>query len=193
LSSSIQKQLEEVRHQINQVKLLKALKQVENIIKTKDLKKEEKLTTLVLKGEILFQLGEFEEALEVADGVTNSLSGKEPLIINLDAIILKLYVKLFLFRYDDLPALIKEGERLLKRINNLSDKKVAKYKSIFALAKCSQMTIKERDYEKALEFAQEALKQAEISEDKSTIILAQLITWLPYLLAGKTPSPHPKK
>lgn len=149
------------------------------------MKNEEKLATLVIKGEILFQLGEFEEALEVLDGVTNSLSGKEPLIINLDAIILKLYAKLFLFRYDDFPALIKEGERLLKRINNLSDKKVAKYKSIFVLAKYSQMAIKERDYEKVLEFAQEALKQAEISEDKSTIIMAQMAMIRPYLFAGK--------
>jgi tetratricopeptide (TPR) repeat protein len=185
LSSTIQKQLEEIKELIRQDKLQKSLKLINNILKDKKLEKEEKLATLNVKGEILFYLGEDEEASEVIDGVIDSLTNKEPFIAYLDAINCKLATNTAQTKFDDHPTLIREGENLLKKIKNISEKKIAKYKSQLKFFKLQQIALVEKDYGKLMEIAQEALKHAEMSEDKSTIIWAQAYMGLPFIYLGK--------
>lgn len=184
MSSTFDKQLQEIDQLIVYGKFKEAEEIITKAIKKKDISKEEELRFLVYKSELELYFGNYDESIQLADYILkNSKEIDNPLLI-VDALTWKVACSFLNGKTKVSNKSFEDGLKQLSKITNLPAKDVAKRKSrllfwqVFAILYLG-------NFEKGLELASEALSFAEISGYKNLISRSFLVMGECYYMLGR--------
>ncbi|NHJ40546.1 MAG: tetratricopeptide repeat protein, partial [Asgard group archaeon] len=177
VSSNTKKQLEEVKQHIIHGRFQEGLKIIEAILKKKDISKEDKLAFLIFKAEISCYLGNFQDALQLADQVLNESEKLDNLLLKVDALTIKASALYWLAKIKEGIEIAEEGLKIISEIKNLPTKELAERKARLLLFK-TQFELQLGYYEKGIDATKEALSYAEDSGNK--FIISQSLATLGY-------------
>jgi len=167
LPSPIQKQLKEVEQQIIHGNFKEALSVIEKNTKKKNICKDDKLSFLVQKSDILNMLGNLQEALDVVESILKEDTIKDSLIY-LDALLEKSYSLARLGNIKDTFTTLEKIDETFKLSNHLPANIIAQRKAILMRTKWwLYFSIGEK--EKFMQYAREFNEYAKRSENKHLI------------------------
>jgi tetratricopeptide (TPR) repeat protein len=172
LPSDAETQLQSIRKKIIHGEFHEALEIIEAGLKKKEVIKVEKLRFLVLKSEILNDLGKFKEALDLAEDVLKEFKSSENQIILVDALIQKTYaIFLLTGNFEEGEKYSKEAFEILDAIptTNISLKERAERKSQLMIF-FGWRTAVSGDFDKAIELFTNAHSFAIESCNKRIIV-----------------------
>jgi tetratricopeptide (TPR) repeat protein len=170
LPSTDEKQLQTIKQHIIHGDFQDSLNIIEKGLK-KDTKKEDELNFLILKSEILIDLGKYKDALIIADDVLKENVELSNQLIQVDALLQK--TSAFWLLTGKYIEAEKFGEESLKILEDIPKSKISSTE--FSERKANLMYyltlfIAERgEFEKALDFAKKTLASAEQSGNKRLI------------------------
>lgn len=185
LSSTNEKQLQEVEQLIIHGEFQEALSVIEEGLKQKKISKEEELSFLVLKSEAILYLGNLKEALQLADRVLKESEGLDNFLIQLDALIPKSYSLFLTARYNEGIQIAEKGLKLISAVTNLPAKDIARRKARLLLWK-ARIIAQLGDFERNIEPAKEALSLAEESGYKNTVVNSLIVLGEVYEYLGES-------
>ncbi|NHJ49491.1 MAG: tetratricopeptide repeat protein, partial [Asgard group archaeon] len=134
MSSTIQKQLEEVEKNIIQGNFLYCFEIIEKNIKQKNISKEDQYKFLALKTFILNQYGEYQEALEITEKVFTDKTVKENLELYLDILNENVLSLAFLGKIQEALTKFDIIDEILTN-SKIKEKVIYKQKALFNRAK----------------------------------------------------------
>ncbi|MFX0075019.1 MAG: tetratricopeptide repeat protein [Candidatus Hermodarchaeota archaeon] len=163
---------------------LEALNAVKEFEQKEDLTPENRLSCYLLKTNLYYELGEYTDALKLADqacDISEEL-GNKPLLV--DSYISKAWVLLGLRDYDLVFQLVSKGEEMLKELTIELQSEFAKKEAHLKLIKSQFCVIKSGDIEKGLAYGEQGLKISEEHDNKKEIALALKINSMYYISLG---------
>ncbi|NHJ48137.1 MAG: hypothetical protein FK733_10145 [Asgard group archaeon] len=168
MSSTFEKQLQEINQLIVYGKFKEAEEIITKAIKKKDISKEEELRFLVYKSELELYFGNYDESIQLADHVLkNSKEIDNPLLI-VDALTWKAACSFLNGKIKVSNKCFEDGLKQVSKIKNLPAKAIAKRKAQLLLWQAYAINYL-GNFEKGLELANEVLSFAEISGYKNLV------------------------
>jgi tetratricopeptide (TPR) repeat protein len=170
LASTIEKQLQGVKQQIIHGQYQEALDVIGNVLNKKEISKEDQLAFKVLKCDILNDLGNHNEALELAKEVLKESEKLDKIILQIDASYQKAFALLYLTgKKDEALISIDRGLELIEKTGfDISDK-VHILGNGWLLFLKGLITIGFGDIEKGIEYLNKSLLLAEECGNKRLI------------------------
>ncbi|NHJ03291.1 MAG: tetratricopeptide repeat protein [Candidatus Heimdallarchaeota archaeon] len=181
--SSLKSQLNEIEQFIIHSEYQKALKVIENGLKTKGLEKENKLQFLLQKSLALFMLGNTQESLKLAQQVQKESKGLDNKLLQVDALVRVLINSEWVDRYNEGLDVAEEGLEILIAITDHPPEELALRKAQLINWKASIIT-QLGDFEAGAKLGDEAIKIAELSGYKHAISFVYIRTAGTYLFLG---------
>lgn len=175
MSSIIEQQLQEVDQLIVHGKLQEANEMINESLKNKKISKIEELRFLVLKSELEFYFGNFDESIRLADIVLKKNEGLDNLLLTADALTWKATSSFWNGTTKNLVLeVFAKGLTTVSATKNLPVKTVAKRKAQL-LAWQAFAILHLGEFERSLELANEAFSFAEKSGYKNVITHSLLV------------------
>lgn len=116
MSISVSKELAHVKDLINEGKYEEAFQLVKDLEQKENLTSEETLRTQVYQCRIYFALGQSDVALKIAEDLYQKSQEMKMPLFSLDALFLKEYVYMNLWRIEELFIILEQHEKLFKSI-----------------------------------------------------------------------------
>ncbi|GAF99045.1 unnamed protein product, partial [marine sediment metagenome] len=116
MPNSASKSLVLVKNLINEVKLDEALNYIKEIEQLEHLSNEAILKTHAYKARIQFDLGEFQNALKIAEKLHHKSQELKMPLFSLDALYIKVWVLHFQGKMEDKNKLIEQYEKIFRSI-----------------------------------------------------------------------------
>ncbi len=189
MSSTIEKQLQDVKQLIANGRFQEASKLIKAGLKKKNIKKIEELNFFVLKSEILNDLGKHEDALKLSDIVLNESEKINDNLLKAGALAEKA-IALFLSdgrQYSEALSTSDQGLELLKTLPPDVPSKVIADRKVSLLAwKGFNVQLYLGDFKTSIELYQEGLSIAEENGNKHYMIRILLLLHSAYLRINKT-------
>ncbi|NHJ41089.1 MAG: hypothetical protein FK731_13745, partial [Asgard group archaeon] len=168
MDSKIKDPLQEVEQLIFHGKFKESLEVINDSLNDKEISKEDRLRLLIYKCESIFNLGDWLEALQIAELVLKENEELGNKLLQADALIWKAFCISWDGDYNTGVVLFEDHLEMLSKLTNVSDKEISKRKA-FLLAWSSIFLFFKGDYEKALNYAEESLTYAKASEYSNQI------------------------
>ncbi|MHA1219114.1 MAG: hypothetical protein ACTSSN_10680 [Candidatus Heimdallarchaeaceae archaeon] len=168
MESNSRHQLEEVELLIFKGKFKESLELINDSLNNQEISKKARLRLLIYKCESIFNLGDWLEPMQLADLVLKESEELGDKLLQVDALIWKAFCISWDGDYNTGVELFENHLGILATLTNISDKEIAKRKS-FLLAWTSIFLFFIGDYEKALNYAEEAVTYAKVSEYDNVI------------------------
>ncbi len=156
----IEQELKQVEQLTFKGQYEEALQKVEALEKVTGLTDDEYLSYLLLKSEILYLIGEYDQALNIANqSFQESEKLDKPLRV-IDSVLIKGFILFASRKYDESNALVEKGEQILKSITNVQSTEIKRREAgLYELKGRNQINIGELF--SALEFGQKSLSLRE--------------------------------
>lgn len=156
LNYSLIEKLKEIHKLKDTAKNQEALISIEKIIDSRSLNIDEQLDALLLKGEILYNIGNFEELLSLSKDISQEAEKSEKFLQNIDALILMVNALWRLSRLSESEQIILKGENLINSSTNISTIELEKRRAILFSRKANIYGGR-GDVDKALIFLEQGL------------------------------------
>ena len=162
----------------------KSLDSIVDFEQKEDLNPEDRLSCYLLKSNIYYELGEYNDALRFAEQACDMSQelGIKPLLV--DSYISKAWALLELRDFDLVLRLISKGEELLKELTIKPQSEFAKRDALLKLIKSMFYVYKSGNIDKALELGEYGLRISEKHDNKREIALALQLNGMYYMMAG---------
>ncbi|NPE07969.1 MAG: tetratricopeptide repeat protein [Asgard group archaeon] len=182
MSSTIEKSLQKIEQLLIHGEFQEALKIIENSLKRRYIKKEERLSFLVHKSDIQNELGKHIVALELAEEVLKESEKLDNNLLQIDALVQKVIALYYsIGQFAEGLICIEKGLGLLNKISDIPPKDFAKRKSL--LLHWNGLIVHQLgDFEKNKELLKESLIFAEKSGNKR--IIARCLTFLGFFMTS---------
>jgi len=174
--SEVIAQVRQLRNEGNNIKAVQSLNSLEN---RSDLSQNDNLTYLVLKGDLYFRLGQYNEAIDIAEQAYQEAQKLENKIRSLDALITKQWCLGNIGRFDERIDTIEKGEKLLKEFSGEPSLKIINRTAELLLGK-AEFYVTKNELEKALEVAMEGLALSRKGNSKINLIISLRLTGFIY-------------
>ncbi len=180
----ISEKLQNMNQLFTQGLYFKALDALDDFEQIEDLTPKDQLSCHILKSNIYYELGEFTDALKLAEQACSMSQelGNKPLLI--DSYITKAWALLELRDLDAVLNLLSKGEDLLKNLTVKSQSEFAKRDALLKLIKSQFCAYKSNNIDNALEYGEQGLKILEEHGSKKDIAVALELNSHYYLEAG---------
>jgi len=152
--------LENINQLLLQGLYLKALESIEKFEKIEDLSLENQGPCYLLKSNIYFEIGRYNDALKLAEQACSISQKLGNRLLLLDSYISKAWVLFELKNLDTITNLLSQGKELLEELT-LSQSDYAKRDSILKLIESYLFFVKNHNIQKALEYGEASLKTSE--------------------------------
>jgi tetratricopeptide (TPR) repeat protein len=163
MSSAVREEMKQIKQLIFHGKFKESLEVINESLNNKEINKEDRLRLLIYKCESIFYLGDWLEALQIAEFVLKENEELSNELIQADALIWKAFCITWDGDYNTGVVLFENHLEMLSKLANVPEKEISKRKA-FLLQWSSIFLYFKGDYEKALNYAEESVTYAKASE-----------------------------
>jgi len=157
----ISKHLQKIDQLFIEGSYFEALEALTNYEQKKDLSSEEQIFCLILKSNIYYELGRSADALKCIEQAHRKSEKIGNNLFIIDVTISKAWILLGVWNYEEVSELLSKGEELLSQLTRLSQKELAKRKSLLKIIKSAFFFHTTHNIDKALEYGEQGLQISE--------------------------------